>query len=155
MIARVLSERGWTLAVAESITGGGIGARLITVPGASGWFAGGVITYATTTKTVLADVPPALLDAPGPVSEEVAVAMARGIGARLGTDVALGAVGVAGPTVQGGRDVGTVCVGAVLAGGDTDVITRTLGTGTRVDVQRRAVDAALTFLVQVLTADEP
>jgi nicotinamide-nucleotide amidase len=151
-VARQLRASGWTLSVAESITGGGVGARLVTVPGASDWFMGGVIVYATSAKPVLADVPPALLDAHGPVSEETAVALATGVRSRLGTDVGLGVVGVAGPTTQGGRDVGTVCLGAVLAGGEAHARTVTLPPRPRQDMQEFGASIALDFLRRRLTA---
>ncbi|HEY8544785.1 MAG TPA: CinA family nicotinamide mononucleotide deamidase-related protein, partial [Acidimicrobiales bacterium] len=78
-VAELLVERGHTLAVAESLTGGLVAARLVNVPGASGWFRGGVVAYASDVKYDLLDVPE------GPVvSEEAAAAMATGVRARLG-----------------------------------------------------------------------
>lgn len=145
-IARLLLRHGWTLSVAESITGGGVGARLVTVPGASNWFAGGVIVYATRIKPLLADVPLDLLDAHGPVSEEVAVALAAGVRARLHTAVGLGITGVAGPTTQAGRAVGTICLGAVLANGDTRARTVQLPPRPRQDMQEFGASVALDFL---------
>jgi nicotinamide-nucleotide amidase len=144
-VARLLRDRGWTLAVAESITAGGVGARLAVVPGASTWFAGGVITYATPTKATLADVPADVLTAHGPVSEATARAMADGIRRRLETDVAVAVVGVAGPTTQGDRPVGTLCLAVTLPGVD-DARTVELPVRSRVDVQHVAVSAALEFL---------
>lgn len=145
-VARQLQRRGWTLAVAESVTGGGIGARLVTVAGASGWFAGGVIAYATASKPVLADVAQPLLAEHGPVSEPVAAALADGVRGRLGTDVGLGVVGVAGPEPQGGRPVGTICVGVVLPGGVRHVRTIDLPARPRQDVQEFAASVALDYL---------
>lgn len=146
LIARHMREHGWTLSVAESITGGGIGARLVTVPGASDWFAGGVIVYATQVKSLLVGVPHRLLDDQGPVSEDVAGALAAGVRHRLATDVGLAVVGVAGPTTQGGRDVGTVCLGVVLADGTRHTRTVVLPALARADVQRRSVTVALDLL---------
>jgi nicotinamide-nucleotide amidase len=151
-VARLLLRHGWTLSVAESITGGGVGARLVTVPGASDWFAGGVIVYATRVKPLLAGVPPALLDAQGPVSEEVAVALAAGVRARLETAVGLGVVGVAGPTTQAGRAVGTVCLGTVLADGASHTHTVQLPPRPRQDMQEFSASIALDFLRRRLTA---
>lgn len=153
-VARLLEQRGWTLAVAESITGGGVGARLVTVPGASTWFAGGVITYATASKSLLADVPDALLARHGPVSEPTALALADGVRTRLGTDVALSVVGVAGPTTQGGVPVGTVCVASVLPTGHAER-TLHLPPRARVDVQQFGATAALEHLRRRLAAGEP
>jgi nicotinamide-nucleotide amidase len=149
-IARRLREHGWTLSVAESITGGGIGARLVTVPGASEWFAGGVIVYATAAKSLLAGVPPDLLDQQGPVSEDVAVALAVGVRRRLDTDVGLAVVGVAGPTTQGGRAVGTVCVGVALADGTRHAETTVVPARARAAVQQRSATVALDVLCRRL-----
>jgi nicotinamide-nucleotide amidase len=154
-VARLLRRHGWTLSVAESITGGGLGARLVTVPGASEWFTGGVIAYATRAKPVLADVPPALLDVHGPVSEEVAVALAAGVRMRLETTVGLGVVGVAGPTMQAGRAVGTLCVGAVLADGASHARTVQLPLRPRQDMQEFGASIALDFLRRRLAAAIP
>lgn len=152
-IARLLDARGWTLAIAESITGGGVGARLVTVPGASRWFAGGVLTYATATKPVLAGVPDRVLAEHGPVSEETARALAGGVRDRLGTDVGLAVVGVAGPTTQGDRPIGTVCVAVASP---TGAHTRTVQVPprSRVDVQRFAATTALEHLRRRLRTEE-
>jgi len=150
LIARRLREHGWRLSVAESITGGGIGARLVTVPGASEWFAGGVIVYATAVKSLLAGVPPDLLDEQGPVSEDVAIALAVGVRRRLDTDVGLAVVGVAGPTTQGGRAVGTVCVGVALADGTRHAETTVVPALARRAVQQRSATVALDVLCRRL-----
>jgi nicotinamide-nucleotide amidase len=151
-VARQLRRHGWTLSVAESITGGGVGARLATVPGASDWFMGGVIVYATSAKPVLADVPAALLEAHGPVSEETATALATGVRNRLGTDAGLGIVGVAGPTTQGGRAVGTVCLSVVLPDGAAHARTVNLPPRARQDMQEFSASIALDFLRRRLAA---
>lgn len=152
-IARRLEARRWTLAVAESITGGGVGARLVTVPGASGWFAGGVMTYATAAKPALAGVPERVLAEHGPVSEETARALAVGVRDRLGTDVGLAVVGVAGPTTQGDRPVGTVCV-AVATPAGVDARTVHLPPRSRVDLQGFAATTVLEYLRRRLDAGE-
>lgn len=113
-VARLLRVLGWRLATAESVTGGGVSARLVRVPGASDWFRGGVVAYATEAKEALAEVDVALLDEHGPASEEAAGALAVGARQRLGADVALSVVGVAGPTGQSGGDVGEVRLAVVL-----------------------------------------
>lgn len=94
---------GRTLAVAESLTGGLVASRLVNVPGASRWFRGGVVAYASEVKADLLGVPP------GPVvSEEAAEAMAVGVRERLGADIGLAVTGVAGPEPQDGHRPGTV-----------------------------------------------
>jgi nicotinamide-nucleotide amidase len=92
-----LRQRGETLAVAESCTGGGLGASLAAVSGASDVFLGGVIAYANSVKQGLLEVPLALLETHGAVSDPVAQAMAEGVRRRTGADWALAITGVAGP----------------------------------------------------------
>ena len=105
-VGKLLTERGVTLGVAESLTGGLVGSRLTAVPGASDWFRGSIVAYATEAKRKLLGVG----DAPA-VSEETALGMAAGAAAALGADVGLSLTGVAGPTEQDGQPVGTVWIG--------------------------------------------
>ena len=107
-----LVAAGATVAVAESLTGGLLTAALTEPAGASNAVRGGVVVYATDLKATLAGVPVPLLDAEGPVSPDVAGALAAGARDRLGATYGLGVTGVAGPDPQGGRPVGTVYVGA-------------------------------------------
>lgn len=93
----VMEGRGWTLAVAESLTGGAVCARLVDVPGASRVLRGGVTAYATDLKASLLGVDDELLAARGAVDPDVAAAMAAGVRERLGADVGLATTGVAGP----------------------------------------------------------
>jgi nicotinamide-nucleotide amidase len=108
-----LEARGWSLAVAESLTGGAVCARLVDVPGASRVLRGGVVAYATDVKATLLGVPDALLAARGAVDPDVAIAMATGARRRLGADVGLATTGVAGPDPQDGQAPGTVHVAVV------------------------------------------
>ena len=112
----LLEDRGLTLAVAESMTGGLVASRLVDVPGSSAWFKGGIVAYDSEIKFDLLDV------RRGPVvSEDAAREMAEGVRKRLGADVGLSITGVAGPAEQDGQPVGTVYFG--LAIGDTvDVV---------------------------------
>jgi nicotinamide-nucleotide amidase len=97
VVLQRLRQRGETLAVAESCTGGGLGAALTAVPGASDVFLGGVIAYANALKQALLDVPAALLQEVGAVSDPVAIAMAEGVRRRTGSTWALAVTGIAGP----------------------------------------------------------
>lgn len=109
VLVKHLVERGETVALAESCTGGLAGKLITDVPGASACFSGGVVSYANEAKVALLGVDPALLEAHGAVSEPVVRQMAEGVRARLGATWALGITGVAGP--GGGTDdkpVGTV-----------------------------------------------
>jgi nicotinamide-nucleotide amidase len=99
-----LRKRGWTLGVAESVTGGLIGARIANVPGASDTFRGTIGAYATDVKRSVLGV-----TAESVVSEESAIQMAVGAQRVLGADVGIAVTGVAGPTEQDNRAVGTVC----------------------------------------------
>ena len=106
-------QRGLTLAVAESVTGGLVGGRLTEVPGSSDVFRGGVISYATEVKQQLLGV------SDGPVvSETAAREMAVGVRDRLGADIGLSLTGVAGPAEQDGQTVGTLFIGLVGPGFD-------------------------------------
>ena len=111
-----MKARGWTVATAESLTGGLISATLVNVPGASSIVRGGFVTYQTDTKTVLLGVPAETIEEHDVVSAEVAVAMAKGARERLGVDIAVSATGLAGP--DGGtpdKPVGTVFLGVSTA----------------------------------------
>ncbi|MYB10852.1 MAG: competence/damage-inducible protein A [Acidimicrobiia bacterium] len=104
-----LRQRGWTLALAESLTGGLIGSRLTAVPGASDVFRGGLVSYASDVKFDLLDVPE------GPVvSEEAVTAMARGAAKLLDADCAIAVTGVAGPDPLDGEDPGTVWMATLV-----------------------------------------
>jgi nicotinamide-nucleotide amidase len=93
-----LGVSGFTLAVAESCTGGLIAHRLTEVPGSSNYFMEGVVTYSNESKTRLLGVPTEMIDRHGAVSAEVAEAMAEGVKRRAATDFGLSITGVAGPT---------------------------------------------------------
>jgi nicotinamide-nucleotide amidase len=130
-----LGQRGETLATAESLTGGLVGAVITAVPGASVSYRGGVISYATDLKHELLGVPTELLADRGAVDPEVAAAMAEGVRARLGATWGLAFTGVAGPEPQDGKPVGTVYV--AIAGPDATAVVSLLLSGER-DVIRVA-----------------
>jgi nicotinamide-nucleotide amidase len=144
-----LRDEGARLAVAESCTGGLLGARLTEIPGSSEVFVGGVIAYDNAPKMDLLSVPPTLLSEHGAVSEPVARAMAEGAAARLGVTAALSVTGIAGP--GGGspsKPVGTVWFGCAYAGAVET--RRVLFTGTRHEIRARAAQAALMLLYRRL-----
>lgn len=131
------TERGRTLAVAESLTAGLVCATVAEVPGASAVLRGGVVAYATGLKTVLLGVDAGLLAAHGPVHPDVAAQMAAGVRVRLGADLGVSTTGVAGPGPSDGRPAGTVFVAvadvdgvdvrALLLPGDRDAVRRAAG----------------------------
>lgn len=116
-----LRGRGWTLGVAESLTGGLIGARIVNVPGASDTFRGTIASYATEVKRSVLGV-----TAESVVSEEAAREMAEAAQRVLGADVGISATGVAGPTEQDGVAVGTVYLGIAIPGLPTEVVSTRL-----------------------------
>jgi nicotinamide-nucleotide amidase len=146
-----LVRRGETLAVAESLTGGLIGATVTAVPGASAAFRGGVIVYATDLKHRLLGVSGELLEREGAVHPEVAAAMARGVRRLAGTTYGLAVTGVAGPEPQDGRPVGTV---HIALGGPRDQMWRrdVRLRGSRDRIRVETVIKAVDLLLGVLKA---
>jgi nicotinamide-nucleotide amidase len=139
-VAKGLVRQGLTLAVAESLTGGLVSSRLVNVPGASAWFRGGIVSYATDLKHDLLGVPE------GPVvTSEAAAAMADGVRRRLGADIGLGVTGVAGPDEQEGQPPGTVFM-AVAIGEDEPVVARAALPGDRDRVRQFACISLLDVL---------
>jgi nicotinamide-nucleotide amidase len=118
VVGRALAERGLTLALAESCTGGLVGHRVTNVPGSSRWFLGGIEAYGNRAKVDLLGVAPATLARHGAVSEETAGEMAAGARRALGADVAVAVTGIAGP--DGGtseKPLGMVCLALAAADG--------------------------------------
>lgn len=145
-----LRTRGLTLATAESLTGGLIGAALTAVPGSSDAYRGGVVCYATDLKATLAGVPEDVLASYGPVSPQTAGALAAGVARRCGADLGLAVTGVAGPTPQDGHAVGEVHL-AVLGPGKQEPRLRRLDlVGSRASIRTQTVTAALGLVAEVL-----
>ncbi len=146
-----LTQDGWTLAVAESCTGGLLGATLTRVPGSSACFSGGVIAYANALKVQLLGVDAELLERYGAVSAAVAEAMAQGVRRLCGTNLGLSVTGIAGPgggTPQ--KPVGLTYIGLAAAGGCWSWEHR--WQGTRYANQVASVTAALEHLLAYLEA---
>jgi nicotinamide-nucleotide amidase len=153
-VAGLLRERGWTIATAESCTGGLLAGRLTDLAGSSDYVAGGLVVYSNAAKTALAGVDAALIERVGAVSAEVAEALADGARAALGAEVGVGITGIAGP---GGatptKPIGLVCFS--VAGPDGARITRsTRLPGGRGDVRERSTTVAM-HLVRSLLLGEP
>ena len=151
-IVSTLGERGQTLATAESLTGGMLGAAITAIPGASVVYRGGVIAYATELKTVLLGVPAGLLAQHGPVHPDVAAAMASGARDRLGATWGLATTGVAGPDPVDGLAPGTVHIGASAGMPATRALALA---GERNDIRRDTVREALKLLWGLLREDAP
>jgi nicotinamide-nucleotide amidase len=149
VVGRILEERGWFVAVAESCTGGTLLGRLTDVPGSSAWVLGGVVAYADEVKVRELDVPADLIAAHGAVSEPVAQAMAAGVCRRFAADVGVAITGIAGP--GGGsveKPVGTVAI--AIAGPGAAVRTFTFP-GDREAIRRHATSAALDMVRSALS----
>ncbi len=152
-LAACLLERGWLCAVAESCTGGLAGASLTDLPGASLWFAGGVISYSNDVKRRLLNVRADSLRQDGAVSEPVVRQMAAGACQATGAQAAVSLSGVAGP--DGGtpdKPVGTVWIG-VAVNGATDAFCHRFE-GDRQAVREQAVAAAIAHLLDAVQAQD-
>ncbi|ALX66811.1 CinA family protein [Microbacterium sp. XT11] len=146
----VLGDRGWTLGVAESLTGGALSAAVVSVPGASATLLGAVVAYATPVKHTLLGVDGELLAEFGAVHPEVARQMAAGVRAAVAVDgrpadVGVSTTGIAGPTSPDGQPVGTVHIGVVTP--ESTTVTSLILAGTREEIRRQTVDAAVDALL--------
>jgi nicotinamide-nucleotide amidase len=148
-VVALLVATGQTLATAESLTGGLIGATITAVPGASKAYLGGLITYATELKAGLAGVAADVLAQFGPVSPQTAEAMAAGVRQVTGADWAIAVTGVAGPDPQDGHQPGEVWLGLAGPGGVRSVSRMDLA-GSRDQIRSATVSAALAELFKVL-----
>lgn len=147
-VIAALRERGWTIAVAESLTGGLLVAELISVPGASDVVRGGVVAYATDLKASLLGVDEGLLAASGPIHPDVARQLATGVRDRLGADVGISTTGVAGPDPQDGHAPGEVWTGFAI-GDRVSAVGLALG-GDRAAIRRDTVSESLSRLRELL-----
>ncbi|MDN3495588.1 CinA family protein [Planococcus sp. APC 4015] len=143
-----LGNRGWTIAVAESLTGGMVVSALVDVPGASASVRGGVVAYATAVKAEVLGVDTDLLATAGAVDPEVARQMAEGVRRVLGADVGVATTGVAGPEPQDGKAVGTVCIAVVTPESTTSG--ERVFSGDRASIRAQASAAALSACLQQL-----
>lgn len=140
VIVGMLKDRGLTLGLAESVTGGLVSGRITNVPGSSAVLRGGVVSYASEVKFSVLGIPN------GPVvSEEAAVAMAEGAKRVLGSDIGLALTGVAGPDSQEGHHPGTLCIGLAMEDGQTHSTMLNLS-GTRDLMRQLSVISSLDFL---------
>jgi nicotinamide-nucleotide amidase len=159
-VLRLLTVRGETLAVAESLTGGLVAAEITAVSGASKVFRGSVTAYATELKHELLGVDATLLDERGAVDPQVAAQMAAGARKTLGADWGIATTGVAGPESQDGQPVGTVFVavdgpsqGTFRPAGGGKVLPLRLN-GDRADIRMESVRSVLALLLQELAGEQ-
>jgi nicotinamide-nucleotide amidase len=152
VVHSLLLAAGATVATAESLTGGLLGAALSATPGASASYRGGAVLYATDTKAVVVDVPASLLAERGPVDPDVALAMAEGARLKFGATYGLATTGVAGPSEQDGNPVGTVYIALVgPADGGLPVVSKLRLAGRRERVRQGSVLTALDILRRQLS----
>jgi nicotinamide-nucleotide amidase len=152
-LLEALGERGWTVATAESLTGGLVAATIVDVPGASRSMRGGVVAYATDVKGAVLGVAAALLAEHGAVHPEVARQMAERVRAVVGADVGLGTTGVAGPDQQDGFSPGTVHVAVATPQG---TVVRTLAlAGDRAAIRAATCVAVLREAAAAVRSDAP
>ncbi|MGV9558076.1 CinA family protein [Streptomyces sp. NPDC003401] len=159
-VVRLLTVRGETLAVAESLTGGLVAAEITSVPGASRAFRGSVTAYATPLKHELLGVDADLLAARGAVDAQVAAEMAAGVRTALGADWGIATTGVAGPDAQDGQPVGTVFVAVrgpsgpgsgSASGGKVEALRLN---GSRAEIRRESVRSVLAVLLRELAREQ-
>ena len=147
-VVEALTQRGLTLALAESTTGGLIGSLITDVPGASKCFLGSVVPYSNDAKETLLGVPKQTMIDHGSVSAETALAMAHGVRQRFGSDIGVGVTGITGP--DGGtatKPVGLVHID-VVGPGTTMSQEQWVWNGTRVENKQDSALAALTVILE-------
>jgi nicotinamide-nucleotide amidase len=150
-VAGLFRDSGLTLAVAESCSGGLLAKRITDIPGSSGYFLLGVVTYANSAKERVIKVPQELIDRHGAVSSEVAHAMAAGVRTVSSSDIAIATTGIAGP--DGGtpeKPVGTVFIALAAPNGSEAV--RYCFAGSREEVREATAEASLQLLLNYFCA---
>ncbi|MGA2316401.1 MAG: CinA family protein [Thermodesulfobacteriota bacterium] len=144
-----LKERGWTLSIAESCTGGLISDRLTDVPGSSDYFEGGMVTYSNESKAKHLGIPLDYIKNYGAVSPQVARKMAQGVRKAFNTTFGLSTTGVAGPTGGTKRaPIGRVFIG--FTNGRRTWVRREDFKGSRREIKRKAVERSLKFFYETL-----
>jgi nicotinamide-nucleotide amidase len=150
VVGRLLAERRLIVSCAESLTGGGLAARITAIPTASSYFAGGAVAYSADAKKAVLEVSSETIAEHGTVSERCAVEMARGARRVFGADIGISTTGVAGPDELEGQPPGTVWV--ALAADDADEARTFRAPGDREQVRRWAEQAAMDLLRRHLLA---
>ena len=147
-IVRAMKRKKLTLATAESITGGGLGEIITSIPGSSEIYLGGIISYSDVSKTRFLSVPKRTLTKHTAVSEEVAMLMAQQVRAQFKSDFAIAATGVAGPGRAYGQRAGTVWIAI-----DSKLGTATSQlalSGTRAEIRHATIESALASFSRIL-----
>ena len=148
-LGKLLRERGWTIAVAETTTGGLISARIVSVPGSSAYYERGVIAYSALSKREMLGIDEEVMDTYGAVSAEAACAMAKGVRKVSGADLGLAETGIAGP-IRGRspKPIGTAYV--AVAGAEGVVCREFQFDGDRDAIRNAIADAALQMVIEAV-----
>ena len=152
-LAEGMQRKGWTLACAESCTGGLLAKSCTDVAGSSHWFECAYVTYSNEAKSAMLGVSPKLIEDHGAVSEQVAAAMVKGVLEKAGVDLAVSITGIAGP--GGGtadKPVGTVCFGFAIRGGEIES-NRELFSGDRNHIRQQSVLFVLDNLLKIIGSE--
>ncbi len=153
LIGRILEKKGFTLAVAESCTGGLLSNTITNVPGSSKYFLGGMVAYSNDVKTGWLGVKAGTLRRFGAVSSQTAKEMAAGIKKRFKSDTSIAITGIAGPGGGSpGKPVGTVFIG--VSAGRTVVVSKFSFKGTRLSIKKKSTLGALSMLAELLCRSE-
>lgn len=147
-IVESLKSTGETLSIAESLTGGALTSEIVSVPGASHILKGSIVAYSVEIKVHELSVSQDIIDKVGVVSEEVALAMAEGVKARMNSTWSIASTGVAGPGPHHGIPAGTVWL--AIVGPDTRETVKLALEGDRERVRRGAVESALGVFARIL-----
>jgi nicotinamide-nucleotide amidase len=147
-IVESLKSKGETLSIAESLTGGALTSEIVSVPGASHILKGSIVAYSVEIKVHELSVSQEIIDKVGVVSEEVALAMADGVKARMNSTWSIASTGVAGPGPHHGIPAGTVWL--AIVGPDTRETVKLALEGDRERVRRGAVESALGVFARIL-----
>ena len=147
-LKNIFEEKGMTLALAESCTGGMLSAEIVSEPGVSSFFMGSVVSYSSEVKKNVLDVPDHLIKTLGEVSLPVAKAMAQGVRDHLNSNWGVSITGIAGPNGgQKDKPVGTVCF-AVVGPGFEKSIKKEFKIKNRNEIQQASIDFALDYLLE-------
>jgi nicotinamide-nucleotide amidase len=149
VVVKKLISANKTLSVAESLTGGGLGAAITEIPGSSQVFLGGITTYSDASKTKLLDVPKRIITKHTAVSEEVAKEMASSARNLFKTDYAISTTGVAGPGKAYGKSAGTVWM-AIATKKEVIAIELSIS-GDRATVRNATIESALATFSRILS----
>ena len=149
-VVKLLKKKKFTVATAESITGGGLSAAITDIAGSSEVFIGGVVSYSDKTKVKFLGVSTALLKKESAVSEKVAIEMAQSIRAEMKSDFGISTTGVAGPGKAYGQKAGTVWI-AIASKKETITVALALG-GDREAVRNATIASALATFERILSS---